>query len=93
MFAVLSPISNGRFRKRYADPCDNLSMTTALQLPSKSTYIVRDNGHKRLKLMAPTAILEGARSERIQAAIAVSQHSVQELKRKFENYEDSEEEL
>ncbi|KAL9631872.1 MAG: hypothetical protein Q9164_005658 [Protoblastenia rupestris] len=91
-FAVLSPTGNGRFRKRHADSRDNLSMTIALQLPSASRFIARDNG-KRLKLMAPTAILEEARSERLQAVIAVSQHGVQELIRRFENYEDPEEEL
>ncbi len=67
-------------------------MTTALRLPSVSRFIARDNG-KRLKLMAPTAILEEARSERLQAVIAVSQHGVQELIRRFENYKDPEEEL
>jgi len=91
-FAVLSPTGNGRFRKRHADSRDKLSMTTALRLPSASRFIARDNG-KRLKLMAPTTILEEARSERLQAVIAVSQHSVQELIHRFENYEDPGEEL
>ena len=91
-FAVLSPTENGRFRKRRADSRDKLSMTTALRLPSVSRFIARDNG-KRLKLMAPTTILEEARLERLQAVIAVSQHSIQELIRRFENYEDPEEEL
>jgi len=91
-FAVLSPTGNGRFRKRRADSRDKLSMTTALRLPSVSRFIARDNG-KRLKLMAPTTILEEARSERLQAVIAVSQHSVQELIRRFEDYEVPEEEL
>jgi len=91
-FAVLSPTGNGRFRKRHADSRDKLSMTAALRLPSVSRFIARDNG-KRLKLMAPTTILEEARSKRLQAVIAVSQHSVQELIRRFENYEGPEEEL
>ena len=91
-FAVLSPTGNGRFRKRYADSHDNLSITTALRLPSVSRFIARDNS-KRLKLIAPTAILEEARLERLQAVIAVSQYGIQELIRRFENYEDPEEEL
>lgn len=91
-FAVLSPTGNGRFRKRHADSRDKLSMTTALRLPSVSRFIARDNG-KRLKLMAPTTILEEARSERLHAVVAVSHHSVQEMIRRFENYEDPEEEL
>ncbi len=91
-FAVLSPTENGRFRKRHADSRDKLSMTAALRLPSVSRFIARYNG-KRLKLMAPTTILEEARSERLQAVIAVSQHSVQELIPRFENYEDPEEKL
>ncbi|KAL9103269.1 MAG: hypothetical protein Q9163_001671 [Psora crenata] len=91
-FAVLSPTGNGRFRKRHADSRNKLSMTTALQLPSASHFVARDKG-KRLKLMAPTTILEEAHSERLQAVVAVSQHNVQELIRRFENYEDPEEEL
>ena len=91
-FVVLSPAGNGRFRKRHADSRNKLSMTTALQLPSASHFVARDKG-KRLKLMAPTTILEEAHSERLQAVVAVSQHNVQELIRRFENYEDPEEEL
>jgi hypothetical protein len=91
-FAVLSPTGNGTFRKRRADSRDKFSMTTALRLPSVSRFIAWDNG-KRLKLIAPTIILEEARSERLQAVIAVSQHSVQELIRRFEDYEDPGEEL
>ena len=86
---VLSPTGNGRFRKRYANSRDIISMTTALRLPSASRFITWDNG-KRLKLMAPTAILEEACSERLQTVIAVSQHGVQELIRRFESYEDPE---
>ena len=91
-FTVLSPIGNGRFRKRHANPCDKLSMTTALQLSSISRFIARDNG-KRLKFMAPTSILEEANSEQLQAVVAVSQHNVKELIKQFENYKDPEEEL
>lgn len=91
-FAVLSPTANGSFRKRHADSRDTVSMITALRLPSKSRFIARDNG-KRLKMTAPSTILEEARSERLQAVIAVSQHNVQEMIRRFENYEDPEEEL
>lgn len=91
-FAVFSPTGNGRFRKRHADSHDKLSMTAALRLPSVSRFIARDNG-KRLKLMAPTSNIKEARSERLQAVIAVSQHSVQESIRLFEEYEDPEEEL
>lgn len=89
---MLPPIENGGFRKRRADSRDKLSMTTALRLPSVSRFITRDNG-KRLKLMALTTILKEAHSEQLQAVIAVSQHSVQELICQFENYEDPEEEL
>ncbi len=91
-FAVLSPLENGRFRKRHANSRDQLSMTTALRLPSVSSFVARDNG-KRLRLMAPTTILEEARSERLKAVVAVPQHGVQDLIRRFENYEDPEEEL
>ena len=91
-FAVLSPMENGRFCKRNADPCDKLSMIAALQLSSDSRYIARDNG-KRLKYMASTTILKEASSERLQAVVSVSQHNVQELIKRFENYEDPGEEL
>lgn len=39
---VLSPTGNGRFRKRYANSRDILSMTTALRLPSASRFIAWD---------------------------------------------------
>ncbi len=91
-FAVLSPLENGRFRKRHANSHDQRSMTTTLRLPSVSSFIARDNG-KRLRLMAPTTILEEARSERLKAVVSVPQHGVQDLIRRFENYEDPEEEL
>jgi len=54
--------------------------------------VARDNG-KRLKLTAPTNILEDARSEKLQAVLKVRQPNVQELIRQFENYEEPEEEL
>ncbi len=38
-FAVLSPTSNGRFRKRHADSHNKLSMITALQLLSVSHFV------------------------------------------------------
>ena len=74
-FAVLSPTRNSRFRKRYTDSRDKLSITTALQLPSVSRFIARDNS-KRLKLIVPITILEEARTERLQAVIAVSQYNI-----------------
>ena len=89
---MLSPTENGRFHKRHAFSCDKLSMTTALRLPSVSPFVTRNNG-RRLKFMAPTIILEDANSERLQAVVTVSQHNVQELIRRFENYKDPEEGL
>jgi len=91
-FAVLSPLENGRFRKRHANSRDQLSITTTLRLPSVSSFVARDNG-KRLRLMAPTTILEEARLERLKAVVAVPYYNVQDLIRRFENYEDPEEEL
>jgi hypothetical protein len=92
LFTVLSPMAGNRFHKRQADSLNKLSMVTALELSSESRFVARDNG-KRLKLTAPTNILEDARSEKLQAVLKVRQPNVQELIRQFENYEESEEEL
>lgn len=91
-FTALSPTTNGRFRKRQADPQDKLSMVSALRLPSDSLFMTRENG-KRLKVTAPITILEGAQSERLNAVISVPRHKVWELIHQFENHEESEDEL
>ena len=91
-FTVLSPTTNGGFRKRQADPQDKRSMISALRLPSGSRFMTRDNG-KRLKIAGPSTIIEEAESQRLDTVIAVPQHRVQELIHQFENNEDSEEEL
>ena len=90
-FTVLSPTENGTFRKREADCQDKTSIIDALQLPSASNFIARDNG-KRLKMTAPTSILEEARSEELKAVVSVPQNKVQELISRFENF-DSDEDL
>ena len=91
-FTVLSPTTNGRFRKRQADPQDKLSMVSALRLPSDSYFMTRDNG-KRLKMAGPSTILEEARLQRLDTVISVPQNRVPELIHQFENEEESEEEL
>jgi hypothetical protein len=95
MFTVLSPLAGNRFRKRQADSRDNASMVAALELPSESRFMARDN-NKRLKMTAPTAILNAARSEQLQTVLMVKQPNVQELIRRFEDHvepEEPEEEL
>lgn len=54
-------MAGNRFRKYQADSLDDASMVTALELPSESRFMARDN-NKRLKMTAPTTILDAARS-------------------------------
>ena len=91
-FRVISPAGNGRFSISQADPTDPVSMVNALQLPSEVPFLTKEKG-KRLKLTAPITILEEARSQRLDTALIVSQHSVRELIRRFEDCEGSEQEL
>ncbi len=44
-------------------------------------------------MTAPTAILDAARSQRLQAVLMVRQPNVQELIRRFEDCDDTEEKL
>jgi hypothetical protein len=55
-------------------------MINALQLPSEtpSVALARDQG-KRLKLNAPAAILNEARSQRLDTALVVSKHNTEEI--------------
>lgn len=92
MFTVLSPLGGNKFHKRQADALDKNSMIAALQLPSNSHFVARDNG-KRLKMTAPTAIIDAARSQQLQTVLVVGPSNVQELIRRFEDCNDSEEEL
>ena len=91
-FTVLSPTGGNKFHKRQADALDKNSMIAALQLPSNSHFVARDNG-KRLKMTAPTAIIEAARSQQLQTVLKAGNSNVQELIRRFEDCNDSEEEL
>lgn len=91
-FVVLSLFENDRFRKRYANFRDQRFMTIALRLLFVSNFVARDNG-KRLRLITSTTILEETRSKRLKTMIVVSQHSVQNLIHRFENYEDLKKEL
>jgi len=91
-FRVISPAGNGRFSISQADPTDPVSMVNALQLPSEAPFLTKEK-EKRLKLTAPTTILEEARSQRLDTALIVSQYSVRELIRRFEDCEGSEQEL
>ena len=90
MFTVLSPLAGNRFRKRQADSRDNASMVAALELPSEPRFIARDN-NKRMKMTAPTAILNAARSEQLQTVLMVKQPNVQALIRRFEDHVEPEE--
>ena len=91
-FTVLSPTSNGRFKRRYADSQDTPSMITALNVSSRCYFVAQSNG-KRLKMTAPVTVLEEARSDRLHAVVAVPQQRVPDLIHQFENQEESDEEL
>ena len=92
MFTVLSPLGINKFKKRQANALDTASMVAALELSSNSRFIARD-GNKRLKMTAPTTILDAARSQRLQAVLTVKQPNIQELIRRFEDCDSPEEEL
>ena len=49
--------------------------------------------NKRLRMTAPTAILDAARSQRLQVVLMVRQPNVQKLIRRFAECHDTEEEL
>lgn len=93
-FMVLSVAGNNRFRIHQADSTNTISMVNALQLPSEtpSVALARDQG-KRLKLNAPAAILDGARSQRLDTALVVSKHNAGEIIRQFEDSQESTDEL
>ncbi len=67
-------------------------MVTALELPSDARFIARDK-NKRLKMTPPTAILDAARSERLQTVLMVKQPNIQALIRRFEDYVEPKEEI
>jgi len=92
LFTVLSPMADNTFRKHQADSRDEISMVTALELPSDARFIARDK-NKRLKMTPPTAILDAARSERLQTVLMVKQPNVQALIRRFEDHVEPEEEI
>ncbi len=92
LFTVLSPMTDNTFRKHQADSRDEISMVTALELPSDARFIARDK-NKRLKMTPPTAILDGARSEQLQTVLMVKQPNVQALIRRFEDHVEPEEEI
>ena len=91
-FAMLSFIENERFCKRRADFRNKFFMITVLRLSFISRFIARDD-NKRLKLMTSIIIFEEIRSKRLQTVIVISQHRIQKLIRRFENYEDFEKKL
>jgi len=95
-FMVFSPAGRDRFRVHKADPTDTVSMVNALQLPSKAPAIAvalaSDQG-KRLKLAAPTTILEEARAQKIDVAVVVPRLNAGEVIRQLEDFEEPGEEL
>jgi Protein of unknown function (DUF3723) len=93
-FMVLSPAQKGRFRVCEANSTDTVSMVNALQLPSEApTLALASDRGKRLKLTAPTTILEGARAQRLDTALVVSKQNAGEVIRQLEDSEELGEEL
>ena len=92
LFTTFFPEAHGRFRFRQADPKRPTSMVKALELPSDASILVRDNG-KRLKLIAPTRVLEDARAQNLDTALVVSQGDTGDLIRRLEDSDESEEDL
>jgi hypothetical protein len=95
-FIVLSPAGRDRFRAHKADPTDTVSMVNALQLPSEAptiTLALASDQGKRLKLAAPTTILEEARAQKLDVALVVSRLNAGEVIRQLEDFEEPGEEL
>ncbi|KAL2056560.1 hypothetical protein ABVK25_002954 [Lepraria finkii] len=92
LFTVLSPMADNTFRKHQADSLDATSMVTALELPSDARFIARDE-NERLKMTAPTTILDAARSEQLHTVLRVKQPNIQALIRRFEDHKEPEDEL
>jgi hypothetical protein len=93
-FMVLSPAGRDRFRLREADSTDTVSMVNALQPPSEApTLALASDQGKRLKLTAPTTILEEARAQKLDTALVVSRLSAGEVIRQLEDFEEPGEEL
>ena len=95
-FMVLSPAGRDRFRVHKADPTDTVSMVNALQLPSEAptlTLALASNQGKRLKVAAPTTILEKARAQKINMALVVSRLNAGVVIRQLEDFEEPGEEL
>jgi hypothetical protein len=95
-FMVFSPAGRDRFRVRKADPTDTVSMVNALQLPSEAptiTLALASDQGKRLKLAAPTTILEEARAQKLDMALVVSRLDAGEVVRQLEGFEEPGEEL
>ncbi|PVH69165.1 hypothetical protein DL98DRAFT_541837 [Cadophora sp. DSE1049] len=93
-FVVLSPAGRGRFRICKADSTDPVSMVNALQLPSQApTLALASDQGKRLKLTAPTTILEEARAQKLDTALVVARLNAGEVIRQLEDFEKPDEEL
>ena len=93
---VLSPAGRDRFRVHKADPTDTVSMVNALQLPSEAptlTIALASDQGKRLKIAAPTTILEKARAQKINMALVVSRLNAGVVIRQLEDFEEPGEEL
>jgi hypothetical protein len=95
-FMVLSLAGRDHFRVRKADPTDTASMVNALQLQSKAptiTLAVASDQGKRIKLAAPTTILEKARAQKLDIAVVVPRLDAGEVIRRLEDFEEPGEEL
>jgi hypothetical protein len=88
-FMVISPAGRDRFRLHKADSTNTASMVNALQLPSEvpTLALAIDQG-KRLKLTAPTTILEEARAQRLDTALVVSKQNAGEVIRQLESFKE-----
>ncbi len=93
---MFSPAGRDRFRVHKADPTDTVSMVNALQLQSEAptiTLAVASDQGKRIKLAAPTTILEDARAQKLDMALVVSRLDAGEVIRQLEDFEEPGEEL
>lgn len=88
-FVTFFPEANGRFHFRKACNQDTASMIQAMGLPSQAAFLIRDNG-KRLKLTAPSHILEASRSHNLDAAVVISNGTSSDLIRQLKTFHEPE---
>ena len=84
-FTVLSLSGEGSFQIRHADRTDNVEMTNALGMSDNPQFLIRDG--ETLKHVAGPAILEDARSKKLDTALRVPEGRTEQVIRQLKRLE------